>query len=598
MQVSFYGTRGSLPVPGPGTIRYGGNTSCVGVRSAKGTLVVLDMGTGAFGLGQELAKSAEPVRGHVLITHTHWDHIQGIPFFAPFFRPGNHWDVYAPRGLGDSLHKTLSGQMQYTYFPLELEQLGATIRYHDLVEGALVLDDVTVQTQYLNHPALTLGYRLTADGASVVYALDHEPFDRAASAGTGPLGDADRRHVEFLRSADLVIHDAQYLADEYAAKAGWGHSTVEYALRVAQEAGARRVALAHHDPNRTDPAIDAILATFAASAGEVELLAATEGRKLTLRAPPQAAAASPTGAMSTATMEPALKDQSVLLTGSDNASLAPLAEILRSDGIPVTAMAPSAVPEAVAQGQPSLVLIGERDPSAVRALTRAVRALGAQGRDLPIILVGDSQEGPSNEELGVSDRLVAPFSPSYARTRLRAWLMRRACRWKRPDPGKNEAERLAALEALKAFEGGPDPHLDGLVRLGADLFQVPMAAVTLVERDWQRNRASCGLDANGADREQSFCAHVVAQPWLLVVPDTLLDDRFADNPQVQGPPGLRFYAGHPLVLSNGHCVGAFCIADVKPRELDAHACSHLAALAELALRALEPGAAKSAVGSR
>src|SRR4029079_7311971 len=140
---------------------------------------------------------------------------------------------HAPRGLGASLRETLSGQMQYTYFPVELEQLGATIRYHDIVEGSLTLDDIVVETQYLNHPALTLGYRLKADGATLVHALDHEPFAPSLAQGNGPLEGNDLRHAEFLADADLVIHDAQYLAEEYAAKIGWGHSTVEYVLHVA-----------------------------------------------------------------------------------------------------------------------------------------------------------------------------------------------------------------------------------------------------------------------------------------------------------------------------------------------------------------------------
>jgi len=136
------------------------------------------MGTGAAVLGRELmARGA--LRGHVLISHTHWDHIQGIPFFAPLFIPGNEWDIYGPRGLGQTLRDTLAGQMQYTYFPVGLEQLGANIRYHDLVEGRLRIGDIEVTSRYLNHPALTLGYRLEADGVAVVYACDHEPYSRA-----------------------------------------------------------------------------------------------------------------------------------------------------------------------------------------------------------------------------------------------------------------------------------------------------------------------------------------------------------------------------------------------------------------------------------
>src|SRR5215468_3870584 len=129
MHVRFFGTRGSIATPGPQTLRYGGNTSCVEVRSNSGTLIVLDMGTGAAVLGRELMARGEPLRGHVLISHTHWDHIQGIPFFAPLFVPGNQWDIYGPKGLDQSLRETLAGQMQYTYFPVTPDQFEAAIHY-------------------------------------------------------------------------------------------------------------------------------------------------------------------------------------------------------------------------------------------------------------------------------------------------------------------------------------------------------------------------------------------------------------------------------------------------------------------------------------
>ena len=176
MRIRFWGTRGSLPKPGRTTLRYGGNTSCVELQTARGTLIVLDCGTGAHELGQALLDAGpSPLRGHLLISHTHWDHIQGFPFFAPLFASHSEWDIYAPGGLGKRLEDTLAGQMEYTYFPVTLEQLDATVRFHDLVEGAFEIEDVHVAARFLNHPALTLGYRLEAGGASVVYAVDHEP---------------------------------------------------------------------------------------------------------------------------------------------------------------------------------------------------------------------------------------------------------------------------------------------------------------------------------------------------------------------------------------------------------------------------------------
>src|SRR6516162_1006008 len=287
MYVRFWGTRGSLPTPGRHTLRFGGNTSCVEVRTAD-TLVIIDCGSGLHNLGRALVQSGESaLKGHILITHTHWDHIQGIPFFAPFFRPGNEWDIYAPKGLGQSLHDTLAGQMQYVYFPVRLDQMGAKIRYHELVEGDFHVGDVKVRTQYLNHTALTLGYRLEADGAVLVYATDHEPFSRHLASGKGPIHGQDRRHCEFLVGADLVIHDAQYTLSEYADKVGWGHSTVDYAVAMCREAKTARVALTHHDPARTDDAIEEILGGIrseeANAAAKLDIFAAAEGQSLELQ---------------------------------------------------------------------------------------------------------------------------------------------------------------------------------------------------------------------------------------------------------------------------------------------------------------------------
>jgi len=217
MRVRFWGTRGSIPKPGPDTVRYGGNTSCVEVRTASGALILLDCGTGAHGLGQALlAEPNGPRRGHVLISHTHWDHIQGLPFLAPLFVADFEWDIYGPRGLGPSIRETLAGQMQYTYFPITIEQFAAKVRYHDLVEGTFEIDDVRIGAHYMNHPALTLGYRIEADGATVVYATDHEPHSPDLAHGERPPQTSDEcRYADFIEDADLLIHDAQFTLGEY-----------------------------------------------------------------------------------------------------------------------------------------------------------------------------------------------------------------------------------------------------------------------------------------------------------------------------------------------------------------------------------------------
>ncbi|MGH7289413.1 MAG: MBL fold metallo-hydrolase, partial [Myxococcota bacterium] len=293
MRVRFWGTRGSIAKPGPTTLRHGGNTSCVEVRSSSGTLVVLDCGTGAHGLGRELANQS-PKRGHLLIGHTHWDHIQGFPFFEPLFTPGHHWSVYAPGSHRRQLEETLAGQMAYEYSPIGFESLRAQVAFHELTEGVLELGDIRVRTQYMNHPVLTLGYRLECDGAALVYATDHEPHTlhpEDAEPGAPLIHPEDRRHVRFLAGADLVIHDAQYTLADFPERAGWGHTPVERAVDYATLAGAKRLALFHHDPKRHDEAMDRVTTAAQARAREagsaLEVFAASEGSVIELSGPVQ-----------------------------------------------------------------------------------------------------------------------------------------------------------------------------------------------------------------------------------------------------------------------------------------------------------------------
>ena len=258
MKVRFWGTRGSIATPGPGTNHFGGNTSCVELTTAKGDLLILDCGTGAQGLAAELmAQGKKAIDSNILFGHTHWDHIQGFPFFIPAFVKGNSAAIYGPEGSRGSLHDVLAGQMEFTYFPIDLNQLPAAITYHDLTEGIHTIGGARVATQFLNHPAMTLGYRVEADGVAVVYLVDHEPFsDELWRAGAEPgriesiLHEGDRRHAKFMADADLVIHDAQYTPEEYPLKENLG--TQHLRLRGANRGGGRRAAR-RTDPPRSEP---------------------------------------------------------------------------------------------------------------------------------------------------------------------------------------------------------------------------------------------------------------------------------------------------------------------------------------------------------
>lgn len=441
MRVQFWGTRGSLAKPGPTTLRYGGNTSCVEVRTADGTLIVLDCGTGAHGLGQALAGSAEqPVRGHLLITHTHWDHIQGFPFFAPLFIRDNEWDIYAPGGLGQQLEVTLAGQMEYTYFPITLSQCGAAIRFHDLGEGSFEIGKVRVTARYLNHPALALGYRLEAAGAIVVYAVDHEPHARdragptAGARGGSPTHREDQRHVEWLAGADLVIHDAQYTVAEYPQRMNWGHTPAEWAVDYALAAGAKRLALFHHDPQRDDAALDRLLEACRRRAGGsgLDVFAAAEGQVVEL-ASSGVDTTRPDGLTAPAvSAEIAPPEAATILIADDDPTIVRLLTLtLEPQGFRLLTASDGESALHIARAErPALVLLDWQMPGADGiAVTRALRAdADAALRDVPVVLITGLAGGEHTAigfEAGVTDYLTKPFQPSHVRTRVRTWLLRR-----------------------------------------------------------------------------------------------------------------------------------------------------------------------------
>jgi CheY-like chemotaxis protein/phosphoribosyl 1,2-cyclic phosphodiesterase len=447
MRIRFWGTRGSLAKPGSATVRYGGNTSCVEVRTADNTLIILDCGTGAHGLGQAIAtEGPQPVCGHLLITHTHWDHIQGLPFFAPLFVPGNVWDIYAPGGLGRRLEETLAGQMEYAYFPVTLEQLGASIHYHDLVEGVFDLGDVHVTARYLNHPGLTLGYRLQAGGALVIYATDHEPHaspqlqaSREAGAGSQvlPVHREDQGHIEFLRGADLVIHDAQYTAAEYPQKVGWGHSPMEYAVDVALAAGVKRLALFHHDPTHDDNMLDRLVEAcrqrVAACHGALEVFAAAEGLVVEVSEGKgiASAAAERTTSAAVDEMSEARGGAATVLVVDDEPDIVDLLmATLAPEGYRLLSAHDGEAALHLARiERPSLILLDWRMSG--KDGLEVCRALrddpDPELRRVPVVLL-TAQMGQENISAGfsagVTDYLTKPFKPAHVRSRVRGWLLR------------------------------------------------------------------------------------------------------------------------------------------------------------------------------
>ena len=596
MIVRFWGTRGSLAKAGPETVRYGGNTSCVEVRSAAGTLIVIDCGTGAHGLGQALVQEPiQPIHGHLLISHTHWDHIQGIPFFAPLFVPENEWDIYAPRSLSQSIRDTLAGQMQYTYFPVTIEALGAKIRYHDLVEGVFKVGDVTVRAHYLNHPALTLGYRLEAGGVSMVYACDHEPCCRQPSLDKNGINEQDQQHAEFLRGADLVIHDAQYTASEYAGKIGWGHSTVEYAVEICNAVGVRQLALTHHDPARVDEEIDQIVSSVSSrlsSTGEpLQVFAAAEGKTIELLPAPATGITHGSKEFSATTpVTPAIWDYSILLGAMDTQT----AEVIRSaaaaENVRLRAASDTqAILPIPAKDRPSLLIVDEQSAAAVELCRRVRESSNDATTQIPVVVVADRENPASGLAEFDPDWLIRPFSQQYARTRLRAWILRTTCRWIPAPMPENETQRQAALNQLGILDTGQEERFDRITRIAAEAFDVPIALVSLVDSDRQWFKSCVGLDVKETPRDMAFCAHAILENEVLVVPDALLDPRFADNPLVTGDPHVRFYAGYPLQLADGHCIGTLCLIDTRPRQLDDGKINMLRDLGHLAETELSSG---------
>lgn len=273
--VSFWGTRGSISTPGAGTQKYGGNTPCVSVHHGR-TDIILDAGTGIRDLGIDLAQRADkkkaPLRLHLLLSHTHWDHIQGVPFFAPAYLKGTKMAIYGSPNKERFLTAILQRQMDVNYFPVQMSALAAELSITEISKSNMQIGPFTIDWQeQVCHPGGSVRYSLSTPGARIVYATDVE-LDKIFETGN-KMKRANktlaREYRDFIRGADLLIADGQYTKREYPARAGWGHSSIETLIEVAGKAGVKQLAVFHHDPQHTDSMLDLLWDRYAKMARSV-----------------------------------------------------------------------------------------------------------------------------------------------------------------------------------------------------------------------------------------------------------------------------------------------------------------------------------------
>jgi phosphoribosyl 1,2-cyclic phosphodiesterase/ActR/RegA family two-component response regulator len=268
-RLRFWGVRGSIPTPGPTTIEYGGNTSCVEVR-ADGQFIILDAGSGLRMLGRHLLEEfgQQPLALTLLLTHTHWDHIQGLPFFSPVYKPQNQLRILGYEGARHGLVTVLNSQMESPFFPIGLGEVPANVRIEEVKDLSFNLGPVRVETCFANHPGICVGYRIFTSAGSIAFFPDNEPYGGSARLVAGDSQEAaadfarseNQKMIEFLRGTDVLVMDTQYDLDEYCRHVGWGHGCVDDVVTLAIQAEVKRLFLFHHDPDHDDAKISQMVA--------------------------------------------------------------------------------------------------------------------------------------------------------------------------------------------------------------------------------------------------------------------------------------------------------------------------------------------------